>query len=278
MNLPSAFQFSQSSLQDFVDCPRLFQLRYILRLAWPAVQSQPVLEYEHLARLGEAFHRMAQQTLLGVPAERLQAMLHDGDLERWWQNFTAFAAQYPPLNDPQAAAYPETSLSAPLGAHRLLAKYDLVVARQGEGFWILDWKTSRQPPRRKWLAERMQTLLYPYLLTRAGAHLNGGSPVSPGQVEMIYWFANAPQQVERFPYSAAAFREAEQKLSALIARIERLGESDFPLTSDEKRCAYCPYRSLCERGVEAGSLAEEMESAAPEDVEINFEQIAEIEY
>ncbi|MCI0520202.1 MAG: PD-(D/E)XK nuclease family protein [Chloroflexi bacterium] len=278
MKLPPAFQFSQSSLQDFVDCPRRFQLRYILRLAWPALQSQPVLENERLARLGEAFHRMAQQYLLGVPPERLQAMLHDPDLARWQQNFLRFTAAFPPLQAAGSQIYPEISLSAPLGAHRLLAKFDLVIARPGEGFWILDWKTSQRPPRRRWLAERMQTLLYPYLLARAGAHFNRGAPPPAEQIEMVYWFANAPADIERFPYSPAAYREAEDGLSGLIARIEGLGEAEFPLTGDDRRCAYCPYRSLCDRGVEAGALQEELESLPPEEIEIDFEQIAEIEY
>lgn len=30
MNLPGSFHFTQSSLQDYLDCPRRFQLRYVL--------------------------------------------------------------------------------------------------------------------------------------------------------------------------------------------------------------------------------------------------------
>ena len=47
MTLPPTFQFSQNSLQDYVDCPRRFQLRYLLRQPWPAVESEPLSEYEH---------------------------------------------------------------------------------------------------------------------------------------------------------------------------------------------------------------------------------------
>jgi len=35
-NLPAPFTFSQSSLQDYYDCPRRFELRYLSRLIWPA--------------------------------------------------------------------------------------------------------------------------------------------------------------------------------------------------------------------------------------------------
>ena len=39
--LPPQFAFSQSSLQDYMDCPRRFQLRYLDRLIYPAAESEP---------------------------------------------------------------------------------------------------------------------------------------------------------------------------------------------------------------------------------------------
>ena len=44
--LPPGFQFSQRSLQDYVDCRRRFELRYLQNLAWPAVEAEPHLEQE----------------------------------------------------------------------------------------------------------------------------------------------------------------------------------------------------------------------------------------
>ena len=38
--LPPDFHFSQRSLQDYVDCRRRFQLRYLQHLAWPAVEAK----------------------------------------------------------------------------------------------------------------------------------------------------------------------------------------------------------------------------------------------
>jgi len=39
MSLPTGFRFSQASLQDYVDCPQRFQLRYLAALQWPAVEA-----------------------------------------------------------------------------------------------------------------------------------------------------------------------------------------------------------------------------------------------
>ena len=66
MKLPAEFQYSQSSLQDYVECQRRFELRYIQRQAWPAVEVEPILEKEEHMRQGAAFHRLLQQHDIGL--------------------------------------------------------------------------------------------------------------------------------------------------------------------------------------------------------------------
>jgi len=282
MNLPDDFQFSQGSLQDLVDCRRRFFLRCIRRLAWPAVQSEPVIEHERYVQQGSDFHRLAQQALVGLPIERLSASLVGEDLARWWGNFLDYLPGLTRAEPgPGWQLYAEISLTAPLGDARLVGKYDLVAAHPQGRVLIYDWKTTRQRSRRSVLEKRLQTRLYPYLLVRAGAFLNAGAPIQPEQVEMIYWFAEHPQQPERFVYSSAAYQADEAFLTSLIETVMRLDEADFYLTDDDRLCAYCVYRSLCNRGVTAGDLAT-LEGDRDEDplttIDLDFEQIAEIEY
>lgn len=283
MTLPHNFLFSQGSLQDFVDCRRRFQLRYLLRVAWPAVETEPALENERFMQQGAAFHRLVHQQLLGVPLESLGALVQDEDVGRWWGNYLGPEGPqnrlFTGLED--GARFPEVSLAAALGGYRLLAKYDLVIVSPGERALVVDWKTSRKRPRRAWLAARLQTRLYPYLLVRAGAQLNQGQPLPPEAVEMVYWFADFPEKPERFPYSQQAYQEDERYILGLIETLQRLGDADFPLTEDEKRCAFCVYRSLCERGVRAGALDSlSLTGEAGDDFppNLDFEQIAEIEF
>src|SRR5512142_2289198 len=124
----SRFEFSQSSLQDYSDCRRRFQLRYLQRIAWPAVQAEPAREFERHIQRGDRFHRLVQQFLLGVPEERLARMAEadeDENLQRWWKNFIdTIPAEL------EGARHVEAALQVPLGSFRLVAKYDLVLLRQ----------------------------------------------------------------------------------------------------------------------------------------------------
>ncbi len=282
--LPFDLQLSQASLQDFVDCRRRFQLRHVLHQAWPALAVEPALENERHLQQGEAFHRMIQQHLLGVPAARLtqmaEALPADADLARWWRNYTTSA---PVRADLAGARHAELVLSASLADYLLLAKYDLVVHAPGQQALIFDWKTARRRPARAWLANRLQTRVYPFVLVEAGAYLNDGQPIPAEQVEMVYWFADYPDQPERFAYSADLHEENRRYLLALVDEMERLAESEpvWPLTPVLERCRFCVYRSLCDRGLRAGRLDElEDEAAGAVDLtlDIDFEQIAEIAY
>jgi CRISPR/Cas system-associated exonuclease Cas4 (RecB family) len=286
MPLAENFQFSQSSLQDFVDCRRRFQLRYIEELAWPAVETDPVLEHERYLQKGLAFHRLVHQHLLGVPGEALSSMLHDDELRHWWENFLQYIGDLSNIADfgnlADAARYPEISLSAPIGEFRLVAKYDLILLTPGGRAIIFDWKTSRKRPPRRWLKERLQSRIYPYLLLRAAGRLNRAFPLDPQGVEMVYWFAGYPDQPQRFIYDQVKFDEDERYLIELVESIQGLDDEQFPLTADESRCAFCVYRSLCNRGIKAGSL-DEFENAdeTPDDgleILLDFEQIGEIEF
>ena len=273
----SAFQLatlSQSSLQDYVDCARRFQLRYVERLAYPAVESEPALENEQHQREGEFFHRLAQQYLVGIPREQVSKLANTPNLQRWWENFSNAIDLLGFKN--LTGLYPEATLSAPLGNFRLLAKYDLITLHENKAT-IYDWKTYRKRPRNEWLAARMQTRVYRALLVHAGAHLNNGRPFEPEQIEMVYWFADFPNDPARFAYTSAQYKRDWDLLLKLADEIN--SASSFPLTDDATRCLYCPYRSYCERGVRAGEAGEaEAETEAEELFDVNFEQVGEISF
>lgn len=302
MTLPIDFQFSQGSLQDYVDCPRRFQLRYLLHVAWPAVQSEPVLENERHREMGAIFHRLVYQYSLGIPVERLSRMaassrLGGTELETWWQNYlsssliqslrpAAITGQGSLKGEPFGHYFSEISLAGHLCGTTLTATYDalwVATTSGGNQVIILDWKTNRKRQKRAILSSQLQTRVYQYLIVSAGAGLNGGSALAPAQIEMIYWFAGFPDDPECFAYSTAQYETDTAYLSGLIEAIRGAGVDDFPNCIDQRPCKFCVYRSLCERGVKPGDLRDEADEVIPPGSEapgkdIDFDQITEIEF
>jgi len=286
---PPKFTFSQSSLQDYADCPRRFQLRYLDQLIYPAAETEPALENEKHILEGQQFHRLAQQYLLGIPADKLERLANTPNLGRWWANFIN-AEDLMVLKD-LSGLYPEVTLSAPLGDFRLVAKYDLIVLTEDEKFVIYDWKTYRKRPRNEWLSVRWQTRVYQSLLVAAGSQFNvpagdnAGRSILPERCEMVYWFANYPDEPARFPYDEVKYKRDWDAMTRLTEEIQSASDGSasltkgFPLTDERQKCAYCPYRSYCDRGIRAGDLdAIEAEMEAESLFDLNFEQIGEIEF
>jgi CRISPR/Cas system-associated exonuclease Cas4 (RecB family) len=283
MTLPEGFLFSQSNLQDYADCQRRFQLRYLLHQAWPAVEAEPYLENERRIDQGARFHKIVRQFLIGLPEDQIKrSITHDEIMNSWWNNFIKAYREgnLTLLKDKANQHLEEMTLSVPVGEFRLIAKYDLLIFQPDGRVVIFDWKTSQNHPKRRWLAERMQTHVYPFVLVGAAQSLLEVE-IDPKYIEMVYWFANQPDQLERFAYDDNSYREDGRLLSNLISTIAQKTEPVFPLTPDIKRCLYCTYRSLCNRGVTAGDLQHlegEPEVDLDEEITIDFDQIGEIEF
>ncbi len=268
------FLLSQGKLQDYVDCPRRFELRYLLMQPWPAPITTEPDAFEMQMRRGADFHRLAHRHALGIAPERPAATIHDAELARWWRTFLT----HPPARLPETLRRAEVVVTAPLAGFRLMAKFDLLAVEPGERFVIVDWKTSRKRPTRATLARRLQTRVYRTLAVEAGAEFNGGQRPAPEQVEMVYWFAAHGGATERFPYDAEQYAADRDYLAGLIAQIAAHDRPGWPQTRDERRCRFCNYRSLCRQDVQPGPLGELETDAEPEEMDADLEQIAEIAY
>jgi CRISPR/Cas system-associated exonuclease Cas4 (RecB family) len=254
--------FSQASLEDYRTCPRRFQLRYLHAQKWPALVATPPDTYEDHRRQGVLLHRMIQQHELGFPASFLTSANREEPLATWYQRYL----DYPP-DDLPAERIPEFECSSRVEDYHLVGKFDLLAYEPGGRFVIVDWKTDRRPPSITKAAERMQTHIYPYLLVESGAFLNEEAPIRSSQVEMVYWYAEDPQGVQRFSYTEAMHAENRAYLLALMDEISQEGSSGFPLTDNLQACVFCTFRSLCGRGSSPGSfdnLTRDLDELDPE--------------
>lgn len=270
MPLPSEFVFTQNNLQDFKDCPRRFQLKYLLKTAWPAPVSEPLEENEHLISLGTNFHRMAHQYFLGIPEDNISRWIINDDLRLWWTSFIDHMPEGLPEN-----RQPEYEISMPFNEYRLAAKIDLLAVEKGSRAVIVDWKTSQKPPSAAYLKKRIQSLVYPYLVITTGTALNDFQPFNAHQVSMLYWFPAFPDKTVSLQFDASWLEHTRSTLTRITGEITRMDQAVFPLTLDEKKCRFCRYRSLCERGVVAGNLSEMDEDELEEDQtpDIDFDSI-----
>lgn len=263
MNVPASAQdrdkrfrirYDQTKLQDFVDCPRRFQLRHLLEQDWPAPAAEPLVDAERAADLGRRFHLLMERHWRGLPIRQV-----DPALEPWWQAFQRSA-----LELPGTLRRPEFNVAAMIEGQRMTATFDLLAFEPGGDAVIVDWKTTRRTPRYV-LDRRLQTIIYPLILVESAPRCLG-YPIAPEQVTLIYWFAGEPEPgaTEVFRYSAARQADDRRFLGAVLRRLFSMDVESWPLTTNERICRWCQYRSLCGRGIEAAALGEENAEVWPD--------------
>lgn len=220
---------SKSALSTWEQCPRKFYLSRVVSRHWPAPSGHDPAS----AEAGNAFHRMVERHMLGIPDQPPD----DPVLTTLWRAFLAS-----PHGAPEGEVFTEQTLQFTLGRTPVLVRYDRLI-REQDGRWaIIDWKTGRS-----WREGRIdearvrddwQTRLYRFALVQAGpAVFNAGAPIPPEAVRMVYW-ALGDRLV--LPYSRAQYQADRARIEAVLARIEA---EDFPQRLDH--CDECPYRLLC---------------------------------
>jgi CRISPR/Cas system-associated exonuclease Cas4 (RecB family) len=260
--LDATFVFSQHSLSDLEDCPRRFYLGYMARQAWPLIESGPMgmdtLKYQAYLQRGALLHTWIERYWLGIKGEGMKG--GDEELAMWWSRFvnTDFG-DLPPQR------LPELALIAPIGEYRLYARFDLLalpaqspIPNPQSPFVIIDWKTlrSENPLPYRFFRDRLQTRAYLYVLATAGAPFNAGVALEPEQCVLRYWLANFSEKpwVE-IAYSRAEYEQDKQRLLRLIEGVAQRSDDDLfnAPTTDEKKCTYCQYRTLCNRKGDANA-------------------------
>lgn len=246
---------SQSALSTFERCPRRFYLRFVRRLEWPAPLTGSEQEWERSRRRGERFHLLVQQDALGLPADEIARASGDEELTAWWERFRRHPP--PPPEGPSLRVHTELELEVVLtGGQSLVARFDRLEVSGGSGgvrLDIVDWKTGT-PSSREHLERSWQTAVYRFVALEGAGSLAPG-PVAAEGVRFVYWQSALPEEPVVLHYDAGQHEQARQRIEAAAAEIEeRLekGEEGFPRTGDIGVCRYCPYRSYCDRGREAG--------------------------
>jgi CRISPR/Cas system-associated exonuclease Cas4 (RecB family) len=242
-------QLSATSIRDYLDCARRFQLRHILKQPWPAAENEPLLEHERSIQRGAQFHRLLERYYLGVDAHTLSDMITDPVVRRWWQTHQS---EKPVDVTASKQILPEKKFQAALDQYTLTAFLDLVVIGYDNIATIIDWKTTRRAPDPQEWSDSIQTLVYLYIVGEKIASLQN-PPISRKNIRMLYWFVEYPDQPVLISYSDVEHEQAKDKLRGLLQPLsDRLNHEkhvEWPKTSDMRKCELCVYRSLCDRGI-----------------------------
>ncbi|MCI0711244.1 MAG: PD-(D/E)XK nuclease family protein [Chloroflexi bacterium] len=235
--LPPAFHFTQSNLQDFVDCERRFYLRHIAQQRWPSPLAEPQDEVERALSRGSRFHQLVERHQRGVEMDILrESIIDDAVIGDWLDRYEAALAELGPFEQ----RWVEASLSTRVANKPVLAKYDFI-GRKENTLVGIDWKTGRLPDVQR-LQERMQTVIYLLVLFREGARLAGQEIDNFA----LYYVSVNDGETRHFTVNAQDAHRLATQLQGVIEEV--IHARDFPLTEDIWKCKYCLYRGLCERG------------------------------
>ncbi len=273
------FLFTQSNLQDYIDCPYRFYLRHLKKIKWPGQTVGDAAEFEQRGQIGARFHRLVQQYLLEVPEKRLSEIAQADPSPKvlhWWNNFLNFV---PPLLT--GDKFVESIFSTFINHYQLIAKYDLVLFNHPDEVIIFDWKTSTKKPRKEWLASRIQTRLYQFTLADTKVDNPISALINPENITMKFWFTEHPETPVSLTYSNSMYKKDQVFFTGLINEIINKTPEEFIRTEELSHCRYCVYRSHCDRGVDAGDLSGFDDFMAESDdlkLDVEFENISEIAF
>lgn len=234
------FVFTQSNLQTYRYCRQRFWLRYVRQLIWPAQLSsnqQFALDKE----AGSRFHRLVHQHFLGFETSTLRKMAeHDPDSRMilWLDRFLSS-----PFANLSGMLFPETTFKTRMGENALAAKVDLLQIFSGNQILIYDWKTSSKLPSAKQLKDKLQSKVYPLVISERFKN-SSSIPL----IKMIYWEANFPDQPVEIVFQEDDYRLFENEIVEMVLEISNLTEAEFVKTDNLNLCNACEYRSYCGRG------------------------------
>lgn len=238
-------RLSAASLEDLDRCKRRFALRYRANRYWPGPQpgdDDPA--GTESARTGTLFHRLVQQSALGIDVQGTLDAEGPGlpRLLELWRKFEAS-----PHSRLKQDGWSEAPLHFSYAGVHFVARFDRL-SRHPEGWEILDWKTGGITPLK--LKTSWQTRLYRFSLAIAGHVYNEGQPIAPEAIKITYWDVNRSRP-EPFGYDEATFQEdlrlfSEKALEAALPFDETLSEDPcFPRTKNRATCARCSFDSYC---------------------------------
>lgn len=215
---------SATSLQDFADCPRRFELTYLKQLDWPREVNLAALE------LGNLLHRTVQQYLLGIPISNAPVISSEIDLHNLRQIVSnALSASTSCENKV------EYQVQLVSGSTVIVGKFDFLQICPDGSVHVYDWKTDQHFKSRGYYEKRIQTKLYLWL----------ASQLYVPRVVHLHIVSLRGQGSHIFQPSPAEIIRYGEQLTELSAQVRATPEGGFNRTFDKSICEFCKFDTYC---------------------------------
>jgi hypothetical protein len=196
---------SQQSLSLLETNPTLFQCLHIEQKESP---SNP--ETRHSQEVGNHFHLLMKQLLMGLPVEPLLNAYPQ--MHRWISSLQLAA---PEIFSDEPDTFKECDHQCTLicEGHLLSVVYNLLIADNNQA-QIIEWTTATLPNSPLQLENDWKTRLYLYVLAETSDYL-------PEEISFTYWFVQFDREPVsfRFEYDESLHRMTHSCLTALLNKL-----------------------------------------------------------
>ncbi len=198
--------FSPNMLKTYELCPRKFYFRYVKNITMPV--NDDIFEF------GKNIHALASYYLRSENIDKMENTLTERERLVWdYLKSTKYFA-YEVINT-------EYNLSVKVGAHFFGGRLDALV-KDGENYFILDYKTGAAPKNAKY---DYQTIIYLLAVKEF---------FKTDNITFVYLDLRNKNEV-KIEFGSELEKEYREKLLAISSRIEG---DDFSAKKEECKCEY----------------------------------------
>ncbi|MBV4436929.1 PD-(D/E)XK nuclease family protein [Clostridium tyrobutyricum] len=230
------FYYSQTSLNIFRTCPMKFKLKYIDNISWKRDDFIESGYYDNI-EIGLYFHLICERYFSRLPIGKLDK---NQNLSKW----VDFLQETFLLYD-ENTYLTEYEIKMKLNIIKLQAKYDLIVIKPGGKIEIYDWKTENRKLSPGEMENRIQTLVYLYVISENAEKLFGINTKFE-DISMTFWQPQYAGNILNIKYSEHKHSEGEKYLKKLI---DTINSYDFNCNFNKEvyrsKCKFCEFNYIC---------------------------------
>ncbi|MDR0879481.1 MAG: PD-(D/E)XK nuclease family protein [Clostridioides sp.] len=237
------FIYSQNSINTYKSCPQKFKYKYVDKVNWMKDDVENREYYEGLDT-GVDFHLLCERYFRGLSIETDLSENPNGEIFLKWLDKVKLVISI----EGEKTYYPEYGVELRIDGKKIQAKYDLLIVGK-DSIEIWDWKTENRKLNYKNIENRMQTIVYLYLVGEAVLKIfeNG---VGFDKISMNYFQPGFDEGIISINYSEEKHRKNGEILKDYMKSIEN---SDFKLgfiPRNKKHCKFCEFDKVCNRAIE----------------------------